>query len=133
MNSEAFTIGQLAKSGRVHVETVRYYQRRGLLPEPERPLGGVRRYGSAELSRLQFIRRAQAMGFSLEEISSLLELTGNRACERTRLLTEHKLADVRIRLAELRQLERDLEQLVRECREVAAGACCPTLNRLGGA
>ena len=89
------TIAGLAREGGVGVETVRFYQRRGLLPEPERPMGSVRRYGPNEVGRLQFIRRAQAMGFSLDEIAGLLEVKGQRACEQTRRLTEKKLAEVR--------------------------------------
>jgi MerR family mercuric resistance operon transcriptional regulator len=124
------TISRLAASADVHVETVRYYQRRGLLPEPPRPQGGVRHYGPAEVARLQFIRRAQTMGFSLDEIAGLLEVKGKRACEQTRQMTEHKLADVRLRLAELRQLERDLVALVAECSRASADADCPTLSLL---
>ena len=124
------TISRLAASADVHVETVRYYQRRGLLPEPRRPQGGVRHYGPAEVARLQFIRRAQTMGFTLQEIAGLLEVRGKRACEQTRQMTEHKLADVRLRLAELRQLERDLVALVAECSRTAADADCPTLSLL---
>jgi len=73
-----YTIARLAATAGVHVETVRYYQRRGLLPEPARPPGGVRRYSGADAKRLRFIRRAQAMGFKLTEIESLLVLR-NRA------------------------------------------------------
>lgn len=125
----AMTIGRLAKAADVHIETIRYYQRRGLLPEPERPQGGVRRYGEAEISRLRFIRRAQAAGFRLDEIASLLQIEGRSACERTRLLTEQKLSEVRQRIGELRLLEAGLKQLVEECR-ASAGDACPTLDRL---
>lgn len=128
--STAFTIGRLAMTAGVHVETVRYYQRRGLLPEPSRPLGGVRRYGDTDLTRLQFIRRAQAMGFSLDEIAGLLQVKGADACEHTRQLTEHKLADVRRRLDELRRLEGELVQLVADCELTRPDECCPTLDRL---
>lgn len=114
MASNTLTISRLAASADVHIETVRYYQRRGLLDEPVRPMGGVRRYGQADIARLQFIRRAQAMGFSLEEIAGLLEVKGQRACEQTRLLTERKLVEVRRRLDELKRLESDLECLVEE-------------------
>jgi MerR family mercuric resistance operon transcriptional regulator len=124
------TISRLAASANVHVETVRYYQRRGLLPEPSRPQGGVRHYGPAAVARLQFIRRGQAMGFTLNEIAGLLEVRGKRACEQTRQMTEHKLADVRLRLAELRQLERDLVALVAQCSRASADADCPTLGLL---
>lgn len=133
MDLQVLTIGQLAASANVNVETVRYYQRRGLLPEPERPVGGIRRYASADLARLRYIRRAQLMGFSLEEIVGLLELNGGRACEQTKLLTEHKLLEVRKRLGELRKLERELLQLVASCGEARPGACCPTLELLGHA
>lgn len=131
MNTSAFTISRLAASADVHVETVRYYQRRGLLHEPERPAAGVRRYQSSDVSRLQFIRRAQAMGFTLDEIAGLLKLTGGHSCEQTRRLTERKLADVRLRIHELQQLERGLKQKVANCAQVPAGKCCPTLDLLG--
>jgi MerR family mercuric resistance operon transcriptional regulator len=124
------TISQLAASAEVNVETVRYYQRRGLLPEPARPAGGIRRYGGGDVRRLQFIRRAQTMGFSLDEIAGLLEVRGRRACEQTRQLTELKLIDVRRRLAELKKLEQDLVALVAACTQVRSGDCCPTLERL---
>ena len=130
MSPRTFTISRLAASAGVHIETVRYYQRRGLLHAPERPAGGVRRYGESDVNRLQFIRRAQVMGFSLDEIADLLKLTGERSCEQTRQLTEHKLADVRLRLEELRQLEIDLEQMVARCSQIPVGACCPTLDLL---
>lgn len=130
MASNTLTISRLAASADVHIETVRYYQRRGLLDEPVRPMGGVRRYGQADIARLQFIRRAQAMGFSLEEIAGLLEVKGQRACEQTRLLTERKLVEVRRRLDELKRLESDLECLVEECRHATAGDGCPTLHLL---
>ena len=127
------TISRLAASADVHVETVRYYQRRGLLPEPPRPQGGVRHYGASEVARLQFIRRAQAMGFTLDEIAGLLAVHGKRACEQTRKLTEHKLADVRQRIVELQQLEQDLTSLILECGRASMDAECPTLSLLGRA
>ena len=131
MAHQSMTISRLAEAGGVHIETVRYYQRRGLLSEPARPAGGVRRYGAADVGRLQFIRRAQAMGFSLDEVADLLALKGQRACKETQLLTERKLAEVRRRLEGLRQLEAELEHLVDECCQAAMGAPCPTLDLLG--
>lgn len=128
--STAFTIGRLAAAAGVHVETVRYYQRRGLLAEPCRPLGGVRRYGETDLMRLQFIRQAQAMGFSLDDIAGLLKTRGSGACEHTRQLTEHKLEDVRRKLEDLRQLESELVKLVADCARTGSDECCPTLDRL---
>src|SRR3546814_12592116 len=102
------TIGRLALAANVHIETVRYYQRVGLLREPERPLGGVRRYEHQDLARLQFIRRAKTMGFTLDEIAGLLELKGKRACDQTRRLTDHKLLDVRRQLQDMKRLESEL-------------------------
>ena len=130
MELQSVTIGQLAASAAVNIETVRYYQRRGLLPEPERPAGGIRRYAAGDVARLRYIRRAQAMGFTLDEIVGLLALEGARACEQTKRLTEHNLLDVRKRLGALRKLERELVQLVASCGEASVGACCPTLDLL---
>lgn len=130
MTANAMTISRLAAAAGVHVETVRYYQRRGLLREPSRAPGSVRRYGIDDVSRLQFIRRAQAMGFSLDEITGLLEVKGQHACEQTRLLTERKLIEVRQRLQDLRRLEVELEKMVGQCHSVASGAACPTLDLL---
>jgi len=125
-----FTISRLAASAEVNIETVRYYQRRGLLIEPARPLGGIRHYSLSDVARLRFIKRAQLLGFSLNEIAELLALDGQKVCEQTRAITELKLADVRLRLGQLQQLEQELVQLVADCRLVDAGSCCPTLNLL---
>ena len=124
------TIGRLALAADVHIETVRYYQRVGLLREPERPLGGVRRYEHQDLARLQFIRRAKTMGFTLGEIAGLLELKGKRACDQTRRLTEHKLLDVRRKLDDLQRLETELMQLADDCAHAPRGGHCPTLDFL---
>ena len=126
----ALTIGRLALAADVHVETVRYYQRIGLLQEPMRPLGGVRRYGQLDVARLQFIRRAKTMGFTLDGIAGLLQLKGKRACEQTRQLTEHKLLDVRRKLEDLQRLEAELVQLADDCAHAPRGGHCPTLDFL---
>lgn len=126
----ALTIGRLALAADVHVETVRYYQRIGLLQEPVRPLGGVRRYGQLDVTRLQFIRRAKTMGFTLDEIAGLLQLKGKRACKQTRQLTEHKLLDVRRKLEDLQRLEAELVQLADDCAHAPRGGHCPTLDFL---
>ncbi|KZC15917.1 MULTISPECIES: MerR family DNA-binding protein [Gammaproteobacteria] len=128
--TSALTIGRLALAADVHIETVRYYQRVGLLREPERPLGGVRRYEHQDLARLQFIRRAKTMGFTLDEIAGLLHLKGKRACEQTRRMTEHKLLDVRRKLEDLKRLETELMQLADDCAHAPRGEHCPTLNFL---
>src|SRR3546814_11269911 len=134
------TIGRLALAANVHIETVRYYQRVGLLREPERPLGGVRRYEHQDLARLQFIRRAKTMGFTLDEIAGLLELKGKRACDQTRRLTEHKLLDVRRTLEDLQRLEAELMQLADDCapaprvigRASGRESVCPYVWIVGG-
>lgn len=124
------TIGRLALATDVHIETVRYYQRIGLLQEPARPFGSVRRYGPPDVARLQFIRRAKTMGFTLEEIAGLLQLKGQRACSQTRRLTEHKLLDVRRKLEDLQRLEAELVQLADDCAHAPRGGHCPTLDFL---
>lgn len=85
------TIGRLATEAGVNVETIRYYQRRGLMTEPDRPMNGQRRYAVDAVKRVRFIKRAQVLGFTLEEIGSLLELDEAHACVETRGLAAHKL------------------------------------------
>lgn len=123
----SMTIGRLAAGAGVGVETVRYYQRRGLLDEPHKPERGVRAYGTQHVERLGFIRRAQAMGFTLEEVRQLdaLNRTGN--CAQTRHLAAAKLAVVRTRIAELCQLETELASLVERCDSNASSQPCPAL------
>lgn len=123
----ALTISQLAKSAGVGVETVRFYQRRGLLPDP-RParFGGApgrRHYGPDEERRLRFIRAAQRAGFTLDEISELLALdrTGDRA--RARELANARIADLDARIAELEAARRSLGKLARECASGDTGPC----------
>src|ERR1700745_1641005 len=94
-------IGELAKSVDVNVETIRYYQRIGLLELPEKPYGGMRSYNDQDFQRLRFIRRAQQLGFSLEDIRELLELSSSD-CDRVGKLAAEKLSVVKARLTELR-------------------------------
>src|SRR5437868_1517709 len=106
------TIGALAKAAGVSVETVRYYQRRGLLDEPAKPPGGQRRYGDAVISRLGFIRRAQQLGFSLEEVKGLLALSHGKRPAETRALCERKYAELGRRVGELNGMRRLLKALL---------------------
>lgn len=117
------TIAKLAEAGGVGVETVRYYQRRGLLAEPERPLSGVRRYGSDDVRRLGFIRAAQAAGFTLEEIGELLRLDAVDDRPRARELALHRVAELDRRIAELRNAREALMRLATECGSGTGGAC----------
>ena len=128
MATNAMTIGRLAAAAGVHVETVRYYQRRGLLRAPSRAPGSARRYEAEDVGRLRFIRRAQGLGFSLAEVSELLEIQGQAACEQTRQLADRKLTDVRSRLQQLKRLESDLVSMVARCDRVEAGGACPMLD-----
>src|SRR5690349_1427809 len=118
----AMTIARLAAAAEVGVETVRYYQRRGLLPVPA-SMGQVRRYDEDDLRRLLFIRRAQAAGFTLEEIGELLALdrTGDRA--RVRALATDRLAARDARIAELEQSRAALERLHATCASGTTGPC----------
>ena len=126
-------IGAVAKSCGVNVETVRYYQRRGLLEAPRRPAGGVRRYGEDVVRRLRFIRRAQALGFTLGQIAELLRLERTPDCDRARKLAAAKLADVELRLADLGRMRQSLAALVRACAAGRDPRSCPIVESLGGA
>lgn len=112
----SMTIGRLARAADVNIETIRYYQRRGLLATPRRPLGGVRRYPPDTLARLRFIRRAQELGFTLREIAELLKL-GNGSCRETRAIAEHRLADIETRIRDLQSMRTTLDKLIRTCRD----------------
>lgn len=124
------TIGGLAKAAGVNIETVRYYQRRGLLPEPEKPLGGIRRYDHGDLSRLGFIKSAQRLGFSLEEIALLLKLEDGTGCDEARMIAERKLSDLRERIADMQRIEQALDQLVHTCQAREGNVSCPLVASL---
>ena len=117
------TIGGLAKAAGVGVETVRYYQRRGLLPEPMRPPGEIRRYGDAELGRLKFIRSAQLAGFTLTEIGELLQLSAANDRCRARELAEARVRALDERIADLRAARNALVKLAVACAGTTAGPC----------
>ena len=125
-----YTIARLADAAGVHVETIRYYQRRRLVPEPTRPVRGVRRYDEQDVERLRFIKRAQSMGFTLAEMNSLLALKDKRSCRKTRDMAEHKLAALDARIRELRTLRRELAGLLDECRANRDDSCCPVIDSL---
>jgi MerR family mercuric resistance operon transcriptional regulator len=130
---EQLTIGQLAAAAGVNVETVRYYQRRCLLSVPQRPNGGIGRYAPAALTRLRFIKRAQALGFSLDDVQVLLSLDDGQSCAAARGIGEHKLADVRERIRTLQALEHALEGLVTQCAESKRRVSCPLIETLTAA
>ena len=117
------TIGGLAKAAGVGVETVRYYQRRGLLPEPARPRGEVRRYGDADLKRLKFIRSAQAAGFTLAEIGELIALDESDDRPRVRALAEARVAALDVKIDEMREARNALAGLATACASKRGGPC----------
>jgi MerR family mercuric resistance operon transcriptional regulator len=122
------TIAALAKAGGVGVETVRYYQRRGLMPEPPRPdgpgsAGGVRRYGDEEVRRLRFIRSAQTAGFTLEEIGELLALDAADDRPRALDMARARIAELDARIAELTAAREALRGLARQCASGPTGPC----------
>lgn len=117
------TIGGLAKAAGVGVETVRYYQRRGLLNEPARPSGEVRRYGEDDFKRLRFIRSAQAAGFTLNEIKELLDLDSADDRARARELARARVAALDDKIEELRQARDALAGLATACANKDGGPC----------
>lgn len=129
---DSLTIGQVAKEAGVHKETIRYYQSLGLVPEPTKPAGSVRRYGRTAISRIQFIKRAQELGFTLEEVGRLLLLDDGQSCAQTRRLAESKLVVIRERLADLARMETVLEQLISECGSGSRPRRCPIIATLAG-
>ena len=116
-------IGGLAKAAGVGVETVRYYQRRGLLPEPPRPQGEVRRYSAEDVRRLKFIRSAQAAGFTLAEIGELLDLSAADDRARARELAQARIAALDEKIAGLRQAREALAGLSTDCAKGRKGPC----------
>ena len=124
------TIGQVARESGVGVETIRFYQRKGLMPEPEKPYGSIRRYGAAELARVRFIKSAQRLGFSLEEVGELLKLEDGARCSEARQLAEQKLVDVRQKLSDLQRIESVLAGLVARCSAVRGRVNCPLIASL---
>jgi MerR family transcriptional regulator, mercuric resistance operon regulatory protein len=116
-------IGGLAKAAGVGVETIRYYQRRGLLTEPARPPGEVRRYGEADVKRLKFIRSAQAAGFTLNEIKELLDLDAADDRVRARELARARVAALDAKIDELREARNALAGLASACANKRGGSC----------
>ena len=125
-------IGALAEQTSVHVETIRYYQNLGLMPKPARAHGSVRRYGPGAADRLRFIKRAQGLGFSLDEVKLLLELSVGEHCAETRTFAEHKRALVEKKIADLRSIQKALDDLIRACGTGRKGRGCPVIENLSG-
>lgn len=122
-----FTIGDVAEAAGVGVETVRYYERRGLVPQPGRSMGAYRRYGKEHVDRIRFVKRAQALGFSLEEIQTLLELEDGTDRRSIRRIAAARIEETRRRIADLQRIERVLGHLLHECETHAKALRCPII------
>jgi len=127
---EELSIGSLAVAAGVNVETIRYYQRRGLVDEPSKPLGGHRRYAAAAAARVRFIKRAQLLGFTLVEVKELLLLEDGQNCREARLLAERKLGLIETRIADLNRMRRSLRGLIAQCAEGKRPRSCPIIATL---
>jgi MerR family transcriptional regulator, mercuric resistance operon regulatory protein len=130
-NAGALTIGRLARAAGVGVETIRYYQGRRLLPVPP-PIGGIRHYAPDLVDRIGFVKRAQGLGSSLEEIATLLDLADGRNRRTVRAVTSARLQQIRTKLADLSRMQRTLDDLLAHC--IARGEVhpCPIIEALIG-
>lgn len=126
-----FAIGALSERSGVNIETIRYYERVGLMPQPARSGGGYRLYQAAQSDRLCFIRRARDLGFSIDEVRRLLDLADqkSRSCRRVHEIAVKHLAEVRAKISDLRQMERVLATMVKACAQGTMPAC-PLLKTL---
>jgi MerR family mercuric resistance operon transcriptional regulator len=130
MTNPELTVGKLARLAGVGVETIRYYQQRGLLFEPKKQIGSVRRYSETDVSRIHFIKSAQRLGFTLEEISLLLKLEDGTHCVEAKEIAEQKLVNVRSKLADLKIIEKALSALVKKCDINRGSVCCPLIDSI---
>lgn len=120
----AFTIGRLSRESGANIETIRYYEKIGVMAKPPRTEGGRRLYDEAAARRLMFVRRARELGFSIEEIRTLIKLsTGKGRCADVHALTVRHLGDVRAKIADLRKLERTLATTAERCARNASPEC----------
>lgn len=124
------SIGAFARAAGVNVETIRFYQLKGLLPTPDRPYGGIRRYCGTDVARVKFVKAAQRLGFSLDEIGELLRLEDGAHCHEAGQLAALRLEDVRVRLADLARMEAALSMLVDECNAHQGNVSCPLIAAL---
>ncbi len=129
MSHIPFTIGRLAKAADVNVETIRYYQRVGLISEPPKPFSGFRIYPNETVSRIRFIKRAQKLGFSLKDIVHLLEL-GSGHCNDVREQAEGKLAHIELQIKDLQSMRKTLKKLIIECHSGDQNRGCPIVASL---
>jgi MerR family transcriptional regulator, copper efflux regulator len=126
-------IGEVSKRAHVGIETIRYYEREGLLSEPERRPSGFRQYDESVVARLQFIRRAKDLGFTLREIGELLGLWYEKVkCVHVRQHAEQKMKDIEAKIAALQHMKRSLRKLIHMCENRNSLEACPLLEGLDG-
>ena len=130
MQKHTLTIGGLAQSAGVNVETIRYYQRVGMLAQPAKPLQGARKYGAGDIKQIRFIKRAQALGFTLSEVAELLALGSASSCRETQVLAEIKLESIGARINDLVKMQNTLQQLVTRCNTTDDATNCPIIDAL---
>ena len=133
MRTVHMSIGVLALAAGVNIETIRYYQRKGLLAVPARGHGEIRRYRPTDLDRVRFVKAAQRLGFSLDDIAGLLRLGDGADCGKARVMAEHRLSDVRAKLEHLRRMESALNELVAGCSAARPTTECPLIAALQSA
>ncbi|MEP1742758.1 MAG: MerR family transcriptional regulator [Kangiellaceae bacterium] len=122
------TIGKLAKELAINSETIRYYEREGLIQQPKKPTRGYRLYSDSIAARIRFIGKAKALGFSLKEIKALISMDGN--CQQVELMGLKKLAVIRRKIADLKQLEKVISEMTRKCHQNQNPSDCPIINSL---
>lgn len=130
MHEAGYTIGDVAEAAGVGVETVRYYERCGLVSQPGRGVGAYRRYGKDHVDRIRFVKRGQALGFSLEEIQTLLELEDGTDRRSIRRIATARLEETRRRIADLRRIERVLAHALHECEAHSTAPRCPIISAI---
>jgi MerR family mercuric resistance operon transcriptional regulator len=127
MEDASLTIARLAQAAEVGVETVRYYERRGLVSQPTRKVGAYRRYDAKHVARIRFIKRAQELGFTLEEIEELLRLEDGTDRRSIRRIASQRLEQIRARMADLKRMERALAHLQHDCEANEKALHCPII------
>jgi len=129
---DPLTIGKLARAAGVNVETIRYYQRRGLIDEPHKPPGGHRKYTRWVVDQIAFIRRAQQLGFSLAEVKDLLVLSDGKNTRKTRVIAERKVEFLERQIGHLGKMRRRLKSLIDKSKRAASRQFCPIIAELTG-
>jgi len=132
MNKDTLTIGALAAAAAVNLESIRYYERVGLIKQPRKPLSGYRQYPCELVSRIRFIKQAQAYGFSLEEIKDLLSM-GDGRCHDVQNKAVQKREYIKGQISDLKRLVKTLDELIDSCNSNSTGYACPIIDTLGQA